>query len=70
MALPGETIRSGADPTCEDCGVTVTLQVCSSNAGYYLGTWCNCGPYSRESDYYPTREAAQLALDTELVNWR
>jgi hypothetical protein len=68
--LPGETIRSGADPTCDECGVTVKLQVCQSAAGYYIGTMCDCGPYSRESDYYSTHEAAQLALDTDIVDWR
>jgi hypothetical protein len=34
-----------------------------SNAGYYIGTRCNCGPaYTRESDYYPTRASAKAAL--------
>ena len=36
-----------------------------SNAGYYIGFWCdNCGPYSRESGYYKTREKAQTALES------
>ena len=62
MALPGETLDGGASPTCDECGVTVQLQVCHSAAGYYVGTWCNCGPYSRESGYYQRREEAQAAL--------
>ena len=62
--LPGETLASGAAETCPDCGITLTLRVLRSNA-YYIGTQCNCGPYSRESQYYPTAEAAQHALDTQ-----
>ena len=61
--LEGETITSGAPSTCEDCGVELKPQVLMSGAGYYIGTRCNCGPYSRESDYYPTRAAAQKDLD-------
>ena len=32
--------------------------------GYYIGTSCNCGPYSRESEYFKTRAEAQAALDS------
>jgi hypothetical protein len=60
---PGETILSGAPSTCPDCNVKVELMVCHSNAGYYIGTMCSCGPYSRESeDYYPTCAEAEEAL--------
>lgn len=61
--FPGETIATGASPTCSDCGVTPKLQVCSSPAGYYIGTYCDCGPYSRETAYYRTRDEAQADLD-------
>ena len=60
--LPGETILSGAACTCSDCKVRLVLQVCRSAAGYYLGTYCDCGPYSRESEYFDTREEAEAAL--------
>jgi hypothetical protein len=66
MAVPGETIASGAAETCGDCGVRVVLTVCSSAAGYYVGSECNCGPYSRESGYYKTRVLAEAALGTGL----
>lgn len=67
--LPGETILSGANPRC--CGKLLRFEVLSSAAGYYIGTFCpNCGPYSRESFYYPTQEAAQQALDTDTVEYR
>jgi hypothetical protein len=50
MTLPGETIASGAAPRCEDCGVMAKLDVYRSAApGYYIGTYCDCGPYTRES---------------------
>lgn len=60
--LPGETILSGASPVC--CGVRLPFKVLRSAAGYYIGTFCDaCGPYSRETGYYPTREDAQRELD-------
>jgi len=59
--LPSETIASGASNVC--CGKTLKNEVCQSAAGYYIGTKCHyCGPYSRESDYYKTYEAAEAAL--------
>lgn len=66
MALPGETLALGADRVCDRCGVDVLprLGVYRSGAGWYIGTYCDCGPYTRESGYYPTREAAQSALKT------
>jgi len=64
MALPRETIAAGAPSTCPDCGKKVEPTVCRSAAGYYVGTMCYCGPYSRESGYYPTFEAAETALDS------
>lgn len=64
MTLPGETIGSGAEPRCPDCQTMPKIGVYSSAAGHYVGTWCQCGPYSRESDYYETHEMAQHALDT------
>lgn len=43
------------------------LEVLQSAAGYYLGTHCDfCGPYGRESGYFPTYEAAEKAL----AEWR
>lgn len=62
--MPGETILSGADSTCSDCGVTPKFEVLQSPAGYYIGTQCKCGPYSRESDYYKKRGDAEAALSS------
>jgi hypothetical protein len=63
MTLPGETIATGASDTCPDCGKKLELEVLQSAAGYYIGTECCCGPYSRESGYYKTCKIAQTALD-------
>lgn len=62
MTLPGETIGSGGPNVCEDCKTHVKPEVLQSAAGYYIGTWCKCGPYSRESGYYDTKAMAQVAL--------
>lgn len=59
--MKGETIASGAPSKCSECGVEPKLEVLKSNA-YYIGTMCDCGPYSRESGYYETREEAEKAL--------
>ena len=62
MTLPGETLATGAPSACSDCKRKIVLQVCESGAGFYVGAWCNCGPYCRESGYYGTKEEAQEAL--------
>lgn len=64
MALEGETLATGAPWICPECGVHVKLQVCHSAAGYYVGSMCNCGPYSRESGYYRDKKDAEHALET------
>ena len=62
MALPGK-LQGNIGVKCE-CGTTLNLEVLRSAAGYYLGYWCpNCGPYSRESNYYPDSETAQRELE-------
>jgi len=62
MVLPGETIATGASDQCPDCKLKLVLQVLHSPAGYYIGTWCHCGPYSRESGYYKNSLEAEVAL--------
>lgn len=63
MTIPGETIATGAPTQCNQCKTNVKLMICKSFAGYYVGTMCDCGPYSRESDYYETRELAEKDLN-------
>lgn len=60
--LPGETIGSGAAKKCPDCCKILTLDVYSTPAGYYIGTYCDCGPYSRESEYYKTHAEASAVF--------
>ena len=62
--VPGETILSGAPDTCPECGSKLVFEILQSAAGYYIGTMCECGPYSRESGYYPTLEAVQADFFT------
>lgn len=62
----GETI-STVGPThvpakCPDCGDELIPKPLGSGRLAYIGTWCHCGPYSRESDYYPSRAWAELAM--------
>jgi hypothetical protein len=65
MALKGE-LKGLDNVICTDCGAELPLQVCHSNAGFYLGHYCNnCGPYSRETGYFPTREIAETELKKE-----
>lgn len=61
--LSGETLYNVANPECADCKAALTPKVCRSFAGYYVGTWCDCGPYSRESGYFPTEAEARWALE-------
>jgi hypothetical protein len=64
MALRGETLATGASHVCSECNRQVSkLSVLHSAAGYYIGTTCSCGPYSRESGYYKKKSEAQFDLD-------
>lgn len=48
--------------SCSDCKTELHYEVMRSNAGYYVGTGCECGPYSRESGYFRKREDAEKQL--------
>lgn len=53
MALEGEL--SGTQGVTCSCGERLSFKVCKSAAGFYLGYFCNnCGPWSRESEYFST----------------
>jgi hypothetical protein len=60
--IKGETILSGAPAVCTDCNQALPFEVLHSAAGYYVGTSCECGPYSRESGYFKTRAQADEIL--------
>lgn len=60
--LPGETIHSGAAPTCDVCGRTYDWQLMRTPAGWYVGTQCCAGPNTRETQYWNDRDDAELAL--------
>lgn len=38
------------------------LTIMKSAAGYYIGRWCDDGPYSRESGYFNDRTSAEEHL--------
>lgn len=61
--LPGETIGSGAPKVCPDCNVRLVPKVMWTCA-FYIGTACNCGPYSRESEYFKTEAEAKQVLES------
>jgi hypothetical protein len=66
--LPGETISSGANDGEFGTNGYSELMVCQSAAGYYLGTMYTDEsgfeePGSRESDYFPSRGEAEIALE-------
>jgi len=62
MVLTKETILTGAESICPDCKTVLVPKVLHSGAGFYIGTMCECGPYSRESGYFRTRKEAEKAL--------
>lgn len=55
-----------APQRCGRCGMEFKTEVVSSVAGHYVLTHCRCGPLSRDSDYYATKDEAdrQLAAGT------
>jgi hypothetical protein len=59
-----ETLANDAPRICSECQEEPQLGVYMSAAGYYVGTYCGCGPYSRESGYFASEEDAKSALRT------
>ena len=65
--LPGECLGiEGAK--CPDCKADLKLDIWQSAAGFYIGYWCmDDGPISRETRYFSSEGAAQLALEEILL---
>lgn len=61
--IEGETLATGAREVCSECRMRVEPDVYLSGAGFYIGTRCLCGPYTRESGYYRSEVEAQNALE-------
>jgi hypothetical protein len=69
--LPEESVRSGAIDDCGESDGPLEFRVCSSPAGYYIGTYRgDRGPYSRESVYYTSKQDVQRDLRNQTVRWR
>lgn len=65
MVLLRETVTTGAPIRCDECNTVAELGIYQSGAGYYIGFWCNCGLYSKESGYYRTRKEAEKAFNSK-----
>ncbi len=70
-------VTTSAEPTrtgqlaWEYCKVRLPLQVLKSAAGFYIGTYDDEGPCSRESvEYFRTRDAADAALKANTFTQR
>lgn len=68
-------MKSPLVPPDNDEGEYTDLMVCQSNAGFYIGTMFKhkegwTAPGSRDSGYYPTKEAAQAALNSQTFEQR
>lgn len=78
-SLSTEGVKSdGGEPAAprlgllaQRAGKDLPLEICYSAAGFYLGTYDDQGPYTRESqEYWPKREQAQRALEAGLWTQR
>jgi hypothetical protein len=58
-----KALREKVDSHCTKCDTDLVPRIMSAMSGFYVGTSCKCGPYSRESDYYAFRSEAQAVLD-------
>lgn len=56
------TMATGAPKVCGCCKKIPEITVIGCGNGYYIGTLCDCGPYSRESDYYGDAGEAKARL--------
>ena len=70
VATPVIKTRTG-ELAWKYCKVRLPLQVCQSAAGFYIGTYGEDGPCSRESvEYYRKREQAETALKDDTFTQR
>lgn len=50
---------------CHWCGREIVLEVLHNHSGWYVGYVCStCGPLSRETGFYATREEAESSHST------
>ena len=70
MLLPKESVRSKAIDDCDECSGPLEFRICSSLAGYYVGIFCgDRGPYTRESEYYRSKQDLERDLRSNTVRW-
>lgn len=63
MALRKETIHLGAPKVCPECKTKAKLTTLKGIEGYYVGSTCLCGIYTRETIYTDIHTAAQMLED-------
>jgi hypothetical protein len=68
--LDRETIMSGGSPYCTHCCNFAKFGIYESGAGFYVGSYCACGPFSRESCYYANETHVKIALSNGTIAWR
>ncbi|HZW82066.1 MAG TPA: hypothetical protein VFF14_01415 [Candidatus Deferrimicrobium sp.] len=60
---PIEGVRRELVIPCDECGQDLPLTVLSVNGNHYIGRFCQeCGPYSRETEFYKTSDEAEKDL--------
>ena len=47
---------------CSQCDKRLDLGVYHTDAGYYVGTECDCGPFSRDTPYFIRQGDAEIVL--------
>jgi hypothetical protein len=57
-----KALRLRVGSHCDTCDTDLEPQVMSTAGGYYVGTKCKCGPFSRESNYYASEAEAKEVL--------
>ena len=62
LTVSTDTIPARAERGCATCQTRPEPDVFRSGGGFYVGRWCRCGPFSRDSDYYEERPDAARAL--------
>lgn len=60
--LPGECLMADAPSVCPNCQQVPRTSIHREDRGSWVQTWCDCGPYSRETDYLPSHEHAEAFL--------
>lgn len=72
LEMQKQKLPSWITDHCIDCGRKLPIKILHSDAGYYIGQWCEQdGPYSRISqEYFKSMDLAQEAWDKDTFTMR